>query len=129
MDRALLSFLINSNHETTVPHPWERCYDVRNEILYYKNVINGSMVVDLRSPVDLGGGLYHVNNMWEDLTGSANSDDENHCPASQRRREAQPPHLIVATCCGPSVYLLVPEMVSRCPLCDDPVRFVRLIMT
>ncbi|KAJ9189755.1 hypothetical protein P3X46_001009 [Hevea brasiliensis] len=120
MDQALWSFL-QSSPETSVPYPWERCFDVRTQVLFYKNISNRSMVVDLRSQVNLGGGLFHLSSMWHDRTGHS----YDHRPLLfANQYDQEPPFLIAATCCGPLVYLLVPEMVHRCPLCDSLVLYI-----
>ncbi|XP_057997290.1 uncharacterized protein LOC131176303 [Hevea brasiliensis] len=116
MDEALWSFL-QSSPETSVPFPWERCFD-QTQLLFYRNILNGSMVVDLRSQVNLGGGLFHLSSIWHDLTGRS----YDHRPLLVANQYEQGPgFLIGATCCGPLAYLLVPEMVHCCPLCDSYV--------
>ncbi|OAY52535.1 hypothetical protein MANES_04G091241v8 [Manihot esculenta] len=120
MDQALWSFL-QSSPETSVPFPWERCFDVRTQVLFYKNAINGTMVVDLRRQVNLGGGLFHASRMWNTLAGYC----YNHRPLLfANEYEQEPPFLIGAGCCGPLVYLLVPEKVHCCPICDSFVFYM-----
>ncbi|EEF49374.1 uncharacterized protein LOC8285281 [Ricinus communis] len=121
MVQSLWVFLRNTP-ETAVPYPWERCFDIRTEVLFYKNLMNGSMVIDLRSRVNLGGGLFHFSNMWHDLTGRYCSY---HYPfALENQYDQDPPFLIAASCCGPLVYFLCPEMVSFCPICNCQVYYI-----
>ncbi|KDP41830.1 hypothetical protein JCGZ_26848 [Jatropha curcas] len=115
-----LWYFLQSSPEASVPFPWERCFDARDQILYYKNALNETIVIDLRTRVNLGGGLFHRSNMWFDLTGRCcRHCDHQHSLFSERRQyEQDPPFMIKAHCCGPLVYLLLPEMVHRCPVCD-----------
>ncbi|GMY13006.1 protein CURLY FLAG LEAF 2-like [Fagus crenata] len=106
--------------EQPVPFPWERCYDLGTDVLFYKNAVYGTIVIDLRPRINLGGGLFHDNSMWYDLTGRSS-----HYQALFRdyQHDQDSPFLLYTNCCGSLVYLVVPELVQHCPLCGCFVSF------
>ncbi|KAJ6298854.1 hypothetical protein OIU76_019921 [Salix suchowensis] len=121
MDRALISVLLSSP-ESPIPQPWERCFDIRNGVLFYKNTLDDTILIDLRCQINLGGGLFHANNTWRELSGCTCCI--RHRPSALQNQNAQP-FLLHATCCGPMpVYLLMPELVNNCPFCGSFVCIV-----
>lgn len=99
---------------------------LQTQILLYKNRLNGSVIIDLRPRVNLGGGLYSVNNLWQGLTARDQNRAVNTAvplPHSLFRRtinehDQDTPILICSNCCSTTVtYLLVPHLVTHCPLC------------
>ncbi|KAK9224324.1 hypothetical protein WN943_009357 [Citrus x changshan-huyou] len=132
MDGTLRSFLLNYNPEYTFCYPWERCLDPEVDLIYYRNVRDATLIVDLRTRVNLGGGLYHFNDIWNDLV---NDKDCDYYTFFYRRETNGDDHhnliFISATCCGSSIYFLVPEIVLRCPICDSFVHrwdIIRVVM-
>ncbi|KAJ6949178.1 hypothetical protein NC651_003243 [Populus alba x Populus x berolinensis] len=120
MDQSLMFVLLNSP-ESPIPRPWERCFDIRNEVLFYTNTLDDTILIDLRCQINLGGGLFHTDNMWQELAGCTSC--VRHCPSVLQSRNPLP-FLLHATCCGPLVYLLMPEFVNRCPFCESLVYIV-----
>lgn len=102
------------------------------DLIYYRNVRDATLIVDLRTRVNLGGGLYHFNDIWNDLV---NDKDCDYYTFFYRRETNGDDHhnliFISATCCGSSIYFLVPEIVLRCPICDSFVHrwdIIRVVM-
>ena len=82
---------------------------MQTKVLYYKNLDDGTMVIDLRSWVNLGGGLYLENSIWYQLTGQ--SLDCQHDP--------NPVVILYTNCLGCLIYPIMPELVQLCPLCGQ----------
>ncbi|KAB2610079.1 hypothetical protein D8674_036476 [Pyrus ussuriensis x Pyrus communis] len=134
MDPSLWAFLQGSP-EQSVPYPWERCFDVETQILMYKNRLTGAVILDLRPRVNLGGGLYNVSDMWFQLTDRYDL----YPPAAVTAGVQWPlnlfcrnisvhdqdtPIMLCSTCCTRQViYLLVPHVVTHCPLCGHLMGF------
>ncbi|EOY02905.1 hypothetical protein QUC31_017939 [Theobroma cacao] len=118
MDSSLLTFLAN-NPERSVPPPWERFFDLRLKIIFYKNDLSEALVADLRSRVNLGGGMFHESTLWSRLTGSS-IDHSRYCLIRMKYDQDHPFVLQASCCCGPLMYLVVPEPVWYCPLCGHP---------
>lgn len=102
------------------------------DLIYYRNVRDATLILDLRTRVNLGGGLYHFNDIWNDLV---NNKDCDYYTFFYRRETNSGDHhnliFISATCCGSRFYFLVPEIVLRCPICDSLVHrwdIVRVVM-
>ena len=93
---------------------------MQTDVLFYKNAVYGTIVIDLRPRINLGGGLFHDNSMWYDLTGRSS-----HYQALFRdyQHDQDSPFLLYTNCCGSLVYLVVPELVQHCPLCGCFVSF------
>ncbi|XVE84219.1 hypothetical protein DITRI_Ditri16bG0153100 [Diplodiscus trichospermus] len=99
MDTSLLTFLLN-NPERSVPQPWDRLYDLRSKIIFYKNHATESVVVDLRSRVNLGGGMFHESSLWWRMTGNT-IEHSRYCIIRRRYDQDHPFVLKPSCCCGP----------------------------
>ncbi|WCJ40228.1 hypothetical protein M5689_021159 [Euphorbia peplus] len=118
MVQAFWSFLLRSP-QGPVPSPWERCYDIVRDMLYYKNGIDGTLIVDLRSRVDIEDGLYYESGLLNVITELADLNWNNHYYYRNLLTESEMmgPFLIGVGCCGSQFYLVVPEKIFFCPNC------------
>ncbi|WCJ40216.1 hypothetical protein M5689_021147 [Euphorbia peplus] len=120
---VLWSFL-QTNPQGSAPFPWERCFDLVSDTLYYKNIINGITVVDLRRKVDIGDSLYHKCDLWNNVTELADMNRNNHHHYYHLLTESDiigP--LIRARCCGSYFYLVMPENTFFCSNCDAFINY------
>lgn len=91
---------------------------LQTEILFYKNIVDGTIVLDMRPRVNLGGGLFFNNSLWQELTGNFPMNyHPNLYPGYNQPENQNPPIILYSNCCGRLVYLVVPEFVQKCPLC------------
>ncbi|KAL4653010.1 hypothetical protein ACB092_01G271200 [Castanea dentata] len=112
---ALLAFLLGCP-EHSVPYPWERCYNVMTKVLYYKNIDDGTMVIDLRPWVNLGGDLHHENSIWNQLTGQSSGRQPPFC---DHQYDHNSPVIFYTNCLGCLIYIIMPDLVQFCPLCGQ----------
>ncbi|KAJ0053906.1 hypothetical protein Pint_02545 [Pistacia integerrima] len=123
------TFLLN-NPEAPIPFPWERRYDVQNQTLHYRNVIDGTVIFDLRPIVNVGGSMFYVNDYWDELRRAYSFNNIN-SPLLHRQMNHNGDYLVLvpATCCGPNVYLILPEPVFQCPFCYALLRRIIIAYT
>lgn len=90
---------------------------LQTEILFYKNQLDGTIVLDLRPRLHLGESLVYVNSLWSELTGHYPMNYRPDLSSGTNQPDQGPPIILYSNCCGRLIYLFVPELVQNCPLC------------
>ncbi|KAK4837865.1 hypothetical protein QYF36_009060 [Acer negundo] len=111
---------LSNGPEQPIPYPWQRHYHAETQMLYYINQMDGTLVFDFRTRMNLGGSLFYNCTYLNVITASS-------CPHFSQLRvqvqaQANNPDsfiLIPITCYGSRRgFLVLSELFIRCPLCD-----------
>ncbi|KAJ9707474.1 hypothetical protein PVL29_002486 [Vitis rotundifolia] len=98
-----------------LPYPWARHLDMESGTLFYINVEGSAEnIVDLRRCVNLEGGMYYNNMLFDQLI----QRNVHSIPFVNVDARHSTFRIFLTKCYGRPTYLLVPGDVIRCPFCN-----------
>ncbi|KAF7819365.1 uncharacterized protein G2W53_024820 [Senna tora] len=120
--QALVNSLLNHPDEP-LAFPWERGFDVMEELYFYRNNRTNLMIFDMRPLINFGGGTIVENYKWYDIADGPTTLENliiqtQPSPISLHYSINFPSFCLYRACCTPiPMHLIVSQPVFQCPFC------------